>query len=48
MQFIGLDWLLIRPRHRLAERLATGIGELFLLVGVLACLAGLLGYSLSV
>ncbi|WP_225920034.1 sugar transferase [Pseudomonas vanderleydeniana] len=46
--FMGLDWMLLRPRHRLAERLATGIGQLFVLVGVLACLAGLFGNSLSV
>ncbi|WP_414158940.1 sugar transferase [Pseudomonas sp. BNK-45] len=48
LQFMGLDWALIRPRHRLAERLATGIGQLLLGLGVLACLAGLFGYSLSV
>lgn len=48
LQFMGLDWVLIRPRHRVAERLATGIGQLLLGLGVLAGLAGLFGYSLSV
>ncbi|MDF3132814.1 sugar transferase [Pseudomonas extremaustralis] len=48
LQFMVLDWALIRPRHRVAERLATGIGQLLLGLGVLACLAGLFGYSLLV
>ncbi|WP_409283594.1 sugar transferase [Pseudomonas protegens] len=48
LQFMGLDWVLIRPHHRLADRLATAVGQLLLVLGVLACLAALFGYSLSV
>ena len=48
LQFMGLDWALIRPRHRLTERLATGIGQLLMVLVVLACLSGLFDYSVSV
>ena len=48
LQFMALDWVLIRPHHRLADRLATAVGQLLLGLGVLAFLAGLFGYSLSV
>lgn len=46
--FMVLDWQLLRPRHRLAERLATGTGQLLLGLGVLVCVTPLFGYSLSV
>jgi lipopolysaccharide/colanic/teichoic acid biosynthesis glycosyltransferase len=45
--FMGLDWMLLRSRHRLAERLATGIGQLVLVLVMLVCLAVLFGQSLS-
>ncbi|WP_271103814.1 sugar transferase [Pseudomonas tohonis] len=48
LPFMVLDWHLLRPRHRLAERLATGIGQLLLGLGMLVCVTPLFGYSLSV
>ena len=39
---------MLRPRHRLAERLATGAGQLLLGLGLLVCVAPLFGYSLAV
>lgn len=46
--FMVLDWQLLRPRHRLAERLATSAGQLLLGLGMLVCVAPFFGYSLSV
>ena len=48
LPFMVLDWKLLRPRHRLAERLATGSGQLLLGLAILVCVAPLFGSSLSV
>ncbi|GAC1032246.1 hypothetical protein thsps21_30740 [Pseudomonas sp. No.21] len=48
LPFMVLDWQLLRPRHRLAERLATGAGQLLLGLGMVVCVMPLFGYSLAV
>ncbi|WP_233473248.1 sugar transferase [Metapseudomonas otitidis] len=48
LPFMALDWQLLRPRHRLAERLATGSGQLLLGLVILVCVAPLFGCSPSV
>ena len=44
--FICLDRLMLRPRHHLAERLATNLGQLLIGLAVISSAAALVGHSM--
>jgi len=44
--FTGLDCYLLRPRQRLAERLATNVGQLLIALALISSAAALAGYAL--
>lgn len=44
--FMGLDWGLLRPQHRLAERLANNVGQLLISLVVVSSVAAFVAHAM--